>query len=168
MSRDTIEEAPEGQRSISEHLEWGTNSHSECPLLETMARINIHFLCAGGCKANLVAWSTLSLKPEEISYDNRADRFLLRSVWVLKSRGQHLTPSGPVFILFSILISLHMNMIKSSVSIRAELFKIKVKLSPKSNQGFICYWIWVKPSCKNIITTKEALLRFTVVSFWAS
>ena len=40
-----------------------------------------------------------------------------------------------------------------------------MKLSPKSNQGFICDWIWVKPSCKSIITTKEALLRFTVVSF---
>ena len=40
-----------------------------------------------------------------------------------------------------------------------------MKLSPKSNQGFICVWIWVKPLCKSIITTKEALLRFTVVSF---
>ena len=41
----------------------------------------------------------------------------------------------------------------------------KVKLSPKSNQGFICEWISVKPWCKSIITTKEALLRITVVSF---
>ena len=38
-------------------------------------------------------------------------------------------------------------------------------LSPKSNLGFICECIWVKPSSKSIITTKEALLRFTMVSF---
>ena len=44
-------------------------------------------------------------------------------------------------------------------------FWFKVKLSPKSNQGFIYDWIWVKPSCEFIITTKEELLRFTVVSF---
>ena len=44
-------------------------------------------------------------------------------------------------------------------------FPLKVKMSPKSNQGFICDWIWVKPSCKCIITKKEALLRFIVVSF---
>ena len=34
---------------------------------------------------------------------------------------------------------------------------IKVKLAPKCNQGFICECIWVKPLCKCIITTKEAL-----------
>lgn len=33
----------------------------------------------------------------------------------------------------------------------------KVKLSAKSNQGFICDCIWVKHSSKCIITTKEAL-----------
>ena len=27
---------------------------------------------------------------------------------------------------------------------------IKVELSPKSSRGFICDWIWVKPSCKCI------------------
>ena len=32
---------------------------------------------------------------------------------------------------------------------------IKVKLSPRSNQSFICECIWVKPSCKSIITTKK-------------
>ena len=42
---------------------------------------------------------------------------------------------------------------------------LKVKLLPKSNQGFICDWICVKPLCKSIIMTKEALLRFTVVLF---
>ena len=42
---------------------------------------------------------------------------------------------------------------------------IKVKLKPKSNLGFICECIWVKPLCKSTITTKETLLRFTVVSF---
>ena len=41
----------------------------------------------------------------------------------------------------------------------------KVELLPKSNRGFICDCIRVKLSCKSIITTKEALLRFTVVSF---
>ena len=41
----------------------------------------------------------------------------------------------------------------------------KVKLSPKSNQGIICDWIWVKPLCKCIITMKEALFRFTIVLF---
>ena len=40
---------------------------------------------------------------------------------------------------------------------------VEVKLSPKCNQGFICDW--VKPSCKCIAMTKEALLRFTVVLF---
>ena len=39
------------------------------------------------------------------------------------------------------------------------------KLSPKSNRGFICDWIRVKPLCKSIIMKKEALLRFTIVSF---
>ena len=38
---------------------------------------------------------------------------------------------------------------------------LKLKLSPKSNLGFICECIWVKPLCKSIITTKEALLRQT-------
>ena len=42
---------------------------------------------------------------------------------------------------------------------------IKVKLSPKSNRGFICGCIWVKLSCKSVTITKEALLRFTIVSF---
>ena len=42
---------------------------------------------------------------------------------------------------------------------------IKVNLSPKSNQGFIWDGIWVKLSCKSIITMKEVLLKFTVVSF---
>ena len=41
----------------------------------------------------------------------------------------------------------------------------KVKLSPKSDLGFICECICVKPLCKSMITTKEAFLRFTVVSF---
>ena len=40
-----------------------------------------------------------------------------------------------------------------------------MKLSQKSNQGFICDWIWVKHLCKRIITTKEALFRFNVVLF---
>ena len=39
------------------------------------------------------------------------------------------------------------------------------RLSPKSNRGFICDWLWIKPSCKSTITMKEALLRFTVVLF---
>ena len=39
----------------------------------------------------------------------------------------------------------------------------KVKLSLKFNWDFFC--IWVKPSCKTIITMKEALLRFTVFLF---
>ena len=46
---------------------------------------------------------------------------------------------------------------------------VKVKLSPKSNLGFFfffCECIWVKPSCKSKITMKEALLRFSVCSFW--
>ena len=46
-----------------------------------------------------------------------------------------------------------------------EARNIKVKLSPKCNLGFFCECIWVKPSCKSIITTKEAILRLTVVSF---
>ena len=42
---------------------------------------------------------------------------------------------------------------------------VKVKISPESSLGFICDWIWVKPSCKSIIMMKEALLRFTLASF---
>ena len=42
---------------------------------------------------------------------------------------------------------------------------IKVKLSAKCNPGFICECTRVKPSCKRIITMKEALLRFTVFLF---
>ena len=41
----------------------------------------------------------------------------------------------------------------------------KVKLSPKSDLGFICECLWVKHRCKSIITMKEAFLRFTIVSF---
>ena len=40
-----------------------------------------------------------------------------------------------------------------------------MKLSPKCNVGFIYEFIWVKPQGKCIITTKDALLRCTVVSF---
>ena len=47
----------------------------------------------------------------------------------------------------------------------AEIHSVKVKLLPKCNLGFFCECIWVKPSCKSIITTKDALLRFTVFSF---
>ena len=32
-------------------------------------------------------------------------------------------------------------------------------------RGNICDWIWVKTSCKSIITMREALQRFTVVLF---
>ena len=43
----------------------------------------------------------------------------------------------------------------------------KVKLWPKCNQGFFCECTQVKPLYKSIITTKEALLRFTVsLFFW--
>ena len=42
---------------------------------------------------------------------------------------------------------------------------LKVKLSPKRNLGFFCECIWVKPSCKSMITMKEAFLRFTVFLF---
>ena len=40
--------------------------------------------------------------------------------------------------------------------------QLQVKLSPKYNRGFFCECTQVKPSSKSIITTKEALLRFTV------
>ena len=47
----------------------------------------------------------------------------------------------------------------------------KVKLSPKCNLGcfffFFCECPRVKPSCKSIITMKEALLRLTIFSFSA-
>ena len=42
---------------------------------------------------------------------------------------------------------------------------LKVKLSPKSDSGFLCNLIWVKPLCKSIITMKETLSRFTVILF---
>ena len=48
-----------------------------------------------------------------------------------------------------------------------------MKLSPKCNLGFFffsfffCECICVKPSCKSIITMKEALWRFTLLSFSA-
>ena len=50
---------------------------------------------------------------------------------------------------------------------RHDFYILKAKLSPKCNLGFFCECIWVKPSCKSIITTKEALLRSTVFSFSA-
>ena len=38
--------------------------------------------------------------------------------------------------------------------------KVKVKLSPKCNLGFFfCECIWAKPSCKSIITMKEAIIH---------
>ena len=43
----------------------------------------------------------------------------------------------------------------------------KVKPSPKCNLGFFCECIWVKPLDKSIVMTKEALLRFTVFSFFS-
>ena len=43
--------------------------------------------------------------------------------------------------------------------------KVKIQDIQISNQGFFCECIWVKPSCKILITTKEALLRFAVFSF---
>ena len=55
---------------------------------------------------------------------------------------------------------------KKRQALQADAAKcVKVKLKPKSNRGFNCDWIWVKPLCKSIITMKEALLRLTVVSF---
>ena len=39
------------------------------------------------------------------------------------------------------------------------MLSFKVKLSPKCNLGFVCECIWVKPSGKSIITTKEAFLK---------
>ena len=42
---------------------------------------------------------------------------------------------------------------------------LKVKLSPKCSLSIFCECKCVRPLCKSIITTKEALLRFTVVSF---
>ena len=38
----------------------------------------------------------------------------------------------------------------------------------KCSLVFFCKCTWVKSSCKNIITTKEALLRFTIFSFFGS
>ena len=35
---------------------------------------------------------------------------------------------------------------------------LKVKLSPKCNLHFFCECVWLKSSCKNISTTKQALL----------
>ena len=48
---------------------------------------------------------------------------------------------------------------------RVSIQPVKVKLVPKCNLAFFCECIWVKPSCKHIITMKEALLRFTVFTF---
>ena len=45
---------------------------------------------------------------------------------------------------------------------------VKIQLKPKCNQGFFCECTRVKPSCKSIITMKEALLRFTVFFFFRS
>ena len=42
---------------------------------------------------------------------------------------------------------------------------IKAKHLPKCNLGFFCECIWVKPLCKRIIMTKEALLGFTIFLF---
>ena len=47
----------------------------------------------------------------------------------------------------------------------SKLITFKLKLSPKCNLGFFCGCMWFKPSCKSIITMKEALLRFTLFSF---
>ena len=44
---------------------------------------------------------------------------------------------------------------------RLHLISFKVKLSPKCNLGSICECIWVKPSCKSIITKKEALFKIS-------
>ena len=49
--------------------------------------------------------------------------------------------------------------------IQLNYIHLKWKLSPKYNLGFFCECTWVKPLCKSIILTKEALLRFTVFSF---
>ena len=54
--------------------------------------------------------------------------------------------------------------VKSFLVIKLILILLKVKLSPKCNQGFICDWIWAKPLDKWINMTKEALLRFTIAS----
>ena len=51
------------------------------------------------------------------------------------------------------------------MAVMSQILKLKVKLSPKCNLGFIFECIWVKPTCKSIITMKEARLSFTVVSF---
>ena len=57
------------------------------------------------------------------------------------------------------------NISVNSIAISPIPLHHKAQLSPKCNRGFLCKCIWVKPSCRSIITTKEALWRFTVVSF---
>ena len=50
--------------------------------------------------------------------------------------------------------------------LNSHLSHLKAKLSPKCNLGFFfCECIRVKPLCKCIIMTKEALFRFTIFSF---
>ena len=52
-----------------------------------------------------------------------------------------------------------MPFLKAGLNESAAKAALKVKLSPKSNPGFICECIGVKPSCKSIITMKEALYQ---------
>ena len=50
----------------------------------------------------------------------------------------------------------------SFLSFLKSFLRLKVKLLPKCNLGFFL-WMWVKPSCKSIIMTKEALSRFATI-----
>ena len=79
-------------------------------------------------------------------------------------RDQHFRPQRDIFIV-KVHTWPHIDHIflqRVFSDFRALCFLLKVKLSPKSEK---CDWIWVKPNCKCIITTKEALLRFTIVLF---
>ena len=84
---------------------------------------------------HILQWELSSLAPRQST---------LKS-WVLKSKQatvQHVTQQQPV---------------RPQTS-------VKVKLSLKCNLGFFCECIWVKPSCKSMITKKEALLRLTILT----
>ena len=45
---------------------------------------------------------------------------------------------------------------------------VKVKLSPKCNLGFYCECIWVKPSCKSIITKRGTFRIYCIFVFWVN
>ena len=126
-------------------------------------------------------WSRVSLQAWFLWTRESPINLIMVTVLILGDATHTLLPSQGQIIMLALYVVSHFHDVYLSWLSRQDMERIavrwvpksettsqncfEVKLSPRSNWGFICECIWVKPSCKSIFTMQEALLRFTVVLF---